>query len=167
MRRRAPALATCAAAALLALSLSACGGGGYKTRTLHLNETNTSDFGFADAPPKTKVGKQGPQSFSPGDGISFRSVLSDASKKPVGELNAGCVITHAGTFDTAKAQCTATATVPGGDLTLSVGGRFGGGTTRGAIVGGTGDYKGAGGTFESANSNAPSKDTFDIQIPQK
>ena len=114
------------------------------------------------------MGKQGPQSFSPGDVVSFRSVLIDASKKPVGELNAECVMTHAGTFDTAKAQCTGTATVPGGELVLNVGGRFGGAVTHGALVGGTGDFKGAGGTFDSVQvANGPNRDTFNIQIPQK
>jgi hypothetical protein len=153
---------------LLVLGLSACGGGGYKTRTLSFSERDfNEDFGFADAPPKTKLGKQGPERLTPGDVLSFRSGLLQGGK-PTGEINATCAITHAGTSQDARGQCQGTATVPGGQLVLNVAGAFASGTTRGAIVGGTGDYKGAGGTFTSVESpNGPNKDTFNIQIPQK
>jgi hypothetical protein len=164
MRRSALA----AVPAVLLLGLSACGGGGYDTKTLKFSEKNSQDFGYSDAPPKTKFGKQGPQRLSPGDVLAFRNPLVGAGGKVAGELDATCAVTHAGTFKTARVACQGTATVPGGQLALNVGGLFGGGaTTRGSIVGGTGDYKGAGGTFASTNSNGPSKDTFEIQIPKK
>jgi hypothetical protein len=155
-----------ALSAVLILGLSACGGGGYDTKTVKATEKDTQDFGFSDAAPKTKVGKQGPEKLSPGDALTFRSDILQGAKT-VGSLDATCTITHGGRFDTARAQCHGTATLPGGQLALNVGGRFGG-NTRGAIIGGTGDYKGAGGTFESLDQqNGPTKDTFNIQIPKK
>jgi hypothetical protein len=159
--------ALAAVPAVLVLGLSACGGGGYDTKTVKADEKDTQDFGLSDAPPKAKITKQGPDRLTPGDVLAFRSLLTQGGKQ-VGELGATCAITHAGTFATARAQCEGTATLPGGELALNVSGAFGANTTRGAIVGGTGDYKGAGGTFTSTNvENGPNKDTFEIQIPKK
>ena len=152
--------------AVLVFGLSACGGGGYDTKTVKATEKDTQDFGFSDAAPKTKVGKQGPETLSPGDALSFRSDIVQGAKT-VGSLDATCTATHGGRFDTGRFQCQGTATLPKGQLVLNVSGHIGG-ATRGAIVGGTGDYKGAGGTFESIDSeNGPTKDTFNIQIPKK
>jgi hypothetical protein len=153
--------------AVLVLGLSACGGGGYETKTVKATESDSGgDFGFSDAAPKTKVGKQGPEQLSPGDTLSFRSDLFQG-KKTVGSVGATCTATHGGRFDTGLFQCQGTATLPKGQLVLNVAGHIGG-ATRGAIVGGTGDYKGAGGTFESLDqANGGSKDTFNIQIPKK
>jgi hypothetical protein len=150
----------------LALGLSACGGGGYDTKTIKADEKDTNEFGFSDAAPKAKVGKQGPDKLSAADALAFRELLVQGGKQ-VGELDVHCAVVHGGTFDTAKTQCDATATLPGGSLALSAAAIFGKGVT-GSIVGGTGDYKGAGGTFTSENNpNGPNHDTFEIQIPKK
>jgi hypothetical protein len=155
-----------AIAAVLVLGLSACGGGGYDTKTVKVSEKDTNDFGFSDAAPKTKVGKQGPEKLSTGDGLAFRELLVQG-KKQVGELGVSCTVTHGGTFDTARNQCHATATLPDGQLALVAALTFGK-DVDGAIVGGTGDYKGAGGTFTvQQHENAPNEDTFEIQIPKK
>lgn len=162
MRRLVPAVS-----AVLILGLSACGGGGYDTKTLKLREKDTGDFGFSDAAPKTKVGKQGPEKLSPGDGLAFGQLLLDGTKQ-VGELRVSCTVTSSGTFETAKSACHAAATLPDGQLALEAPVTFNNQTVKGAIVGGTDDYKGAGGTFTSSqNDNAPNDDTFEIQIPKK
>jgi hypothetical protein len=156
-----------ALSAALILGLSACGGGGYDTKTVNVLEKDTDDFGFSDAAPKTKVGKQGPEKLSPGDGLAFRELLLQG-KKQVGELDVSCTVTHGGTFEKARTQCSGTATLPDGQLAIDAAVVFGKDDVAGAIVGGTGDYKGAGGTFTSQNNeNAPNKDAFNIQIPKK
>jgi hypothetical protein len=52
-----------------------------------------------------------------------------------------------------------------------VGGKgFGGGTTEGAVVGGTGDYAGATGSFTSSDESGtdkPSEDTFRLFVPEQ
>jgi hypothetical protein len=99
--------------------------------------------------------------------------MIDDSGKDVGDLDATCTVTatKTGSFDDSRAQCIGTATIPGGTLTLTVGGTaFGAGTTRGAIVGGTGDYAGATGTFTSSDESGtdkPSVDTFQLFIPHQ
>ncbi len=64
-----------------------------------------------------------------------------------------------------------TADLPRGTLTVAVGGKdFGAGTTRGAVLGGTGDYAGATGTLVSSDESGtdkPSKDTFRLFIPKQ
>ncbi|HKP90528.1 MAG TPA: hypothetical protein VJT75_11225 [Thermoleophilaceae bacterium] len=161
MRRLVPAVF-----AVLVLGLSACGGG-YDTKTVKADEEESGgSFGFSDAPPRTKVGKEGPRELSPGDVLAFSSRLKQGGK-PAGELSATCAITQPGSFRVAKAQCQGTATLPDGELVLNVSGKFASGTTRGAIVGGTGDYIGAGGTFTSVEAGGGSKDTFEIRIPKK
>jgi hypothetical protein len=168
MSRHASFFAAIVGATVIALGLSACGGDNFKEKTLKFTERDTNNFGFNDAPPTAKVGREGPNKLTPSDVISFAGDLLDSSKKKVGEINADCIAVRPGTFETAKAQCVGTATVPGGTLSLNVGGKFGGKVTSGAITGGTGDYKGAGGTFESVGTGGPgSKDTYNVQIPQK
>jgi hypothetical protein len=99
--------------------------------------------------------------------------MIDASGQPVGELDAMCTVTSttSGSFDDSNAQCVGTAEIPGGSLTLSVGGSaFGGGATRGAVIGGTGDFAGATGSFTSsdeAGTDKPSQDTFELFIPEQ
>jgi hypothetical protein len=165
MTRNASFPAALVGALVFALGLSACGKDGYKEKTLTLQERETNFFGFNDAAPKTKVGKEGPEKLSPGDVLSFTSDMLDKSKKKVGELNANCIVTRPGTFNIAHVQCTGTFGAPGGSLSVTVGGRF---TDKvsGPITGGTGDYQGAGGTFASSGGDNAT-DTFKLRIPQK
>jgi hypothetical protein len=166
------------AAALLALGavvvLAGCGGSSgtqFKAQTLTFDEKDTNVFGFVDAPPMTKTGPQGPEKVSNGDEVTFRSDLIDSSGADVGDLDATCTFTDAGSdgkFESSHTVCTGVATVPGGSLTLNVGGKaFASNTTNGAVTGGTGDYAGATGSFVSAGSdNGPNHDTFTIYVPQ-
>jgi hypothetical protein len=102
---------------------------------------------------------------------TFSSDLLDASKKDVGDLDATCVATRAtGRFDTSSQVCTGVMTVPGGALTLNVGGKVfqEGVTLQGAVVGGGGQYAGATGSFTSTESggNRPSKTTVNLFLPK-
>jgi hypothetical protein len=77
----------------------------------------------------------------------------------VGQLDVSCTVTHGGTFETARTQCSGTATLPDGQLAFDAAVVFGKDDVNGAITGGT---------FTSQNNeNAPNKDTFEIQIPKK
>ncbi|MDQ3850267.1 MAG: hypothetical protein M3296_06600 [Actinomycetota bacterium] len=138
-------------------------------KTLKFTEKDTNDFSFIDNPPKTKLGRQGPEKLSNGDQLAFRQLFVDAARKTVGALDATCLITGAGNgrFDQASSTCHGTATVPGGQLFLSVGGKpFRTDTTRGAITGGSGRYEGAVGSFVSVGENN-SRDTIHIWVPKK
>lgn len=168
MRRTAVAAAIIAA---VLLGLSACGDDDPKLeeQTLRFTEQETDDFSFADNPPRTKLGERGPERLSPGDELSFRGNFVDASKKDVGDLDVACTITKGGRFDVSSAQCNGTASLPGGSLILSAGGRAFSDeeTTRGAVIGGTGKYSGATGNFTSTDTEAGSKYVFHVFVPKK
>ncbi len=168
-------VAAVGAAVLLAALVAGCGGGPTFTKqTLTFIERQNDDsFSFADNPPKSSTSNDGEPKLSNGDQITFTADMLDGSGKDAGDLDATCTVTATttGSFDDSRAQCVATATIPGGTLTLAVGGKaFGAGTTRGAVVGGTGDYAGATGSFTSsdeAGTDKPSQDTFQLLVPQR
>jgi hypothetical protein len=167
-------LATIALVAATALLVSACGGDNdvkFEKKTLTFTERDTDEFGFLDAAPRTKVGHAGPEKLSNADQFTFASDVIDASKKDVGDLDVSCIATRGtGRFETSSAVCTGVMTIPGGSLTLSVGGKpfREGAATRGAVVGGSGEYAGATGSFTSTQSgeNRPSKDTITVFVPK-
>jgi hypothetical protein len=164
-----------AAVAATAFLVSACGGDDdakFKKKTLTFTERDTDEFGFVDAAPKTKLTRDGPKKLSNADQLTFSSDLFDASKKDVGDLDASCIAIRATRrFETSSMLCTGVMTIPGGSLTLSVGGKpFQEGVdTRGAVVGGSEEYAGATGSFTSTESgrNRPSKDTITVFVPKE
>jgi hypothetical protein len=97
----------------------------------------------------------------PGKGFSLSLPLQDSSKKTVGEFNAICIATQPSSGNNLTGTCSGVADVPGGQLAIQVGGPITQGVT-GAIVGGTGKYEGATGTFTSPDKGA---DTFNITLP--
>ena len=169
-------LAVASAVALLAVLVAGCSGGGgpaLTKQTLTFTERqNDNSASFVDNPPKSSATRDEPK-LSLGDQLTFTADMLDRSGKNVGDLDASCIVTATatGSFDDSHAQCVGTADIPGGSLTLAVGGKaFGAGTTRGAVVGGTGDYAGATGSFTSSDENGtdkPSQDTFRLFIPER
>jgi hypothetical protein len=176
MTRRAPLLAV-TAVVLLAVLAAGCGGGGrvtFATQTLSFTERQNDDsFSFVDNAPKSPPSSGDEPKLSNGDQITFTADLIDGSGEDVGDLGVTCTVTAttSGSFEDSRAQCVGTAEIPGGTLTLTVGGKaFGAGTTRGAVVGGTGDYAGATGTFTSSDekgTDKPSHDTFRLFTPHR
>ena len=169
-------LAAASAVALLAVLVAGCSGGAgaaLTKQTLTFTERqNDNSASFVDNPPKSSATGDEPK-LSPSDQLTFTADMLDRSGKDVGDLDASCTVTATatGSFDDSHAQCVGTADIPGGSLTLAVGGKaFGAGTTRGAVVGGTGDYAGATGSFTSSDENGtdkPSQDTFRLFIPKQ
>lgn len=154
-----------------ALGLAACGdddAGSLGERTLRLTEQQTDNFGFADNAPRTKMGEEGPEELSNADQITFSSDLLDASRKDVGDLDITCTITRPGGLDMSHQHCAGTASLADGSLTLSRGGRvFGGTSTAGAILGGSGAYAGATGSFsEAEEQSGRTPYTFRILLPK-
>jgi hypothetical protein len=166
MRMRSIRIAVLGLGVVAALALLA-GCGSSKTHgaegTLKLTEPggNTSSFGV--------IGKASEKGISPGNGLAFSSPLQNSEKKTVGEINAFCIATQP-SGENLNGTCSATATVPGGTFALNLGGKsIGNGTHNGAIVGGTGKYNGALGTFSSAKNGGgehPSETvTFSYTLP--
>ena len=170
-------LVAATAAVLLAALVAGCGGGGgvkLQKQALSFTEKQNDDSSsFADNPPKSSPSTSDEPTLSNGDQLTFTAGMIDGSGNDVGDLDATCTVTATttGSFDDSRAQCIGTADIPGGSLTLAVGGKaFGAGTTRGAVVGGTGDYAGATGSFTSSDENGtdkPSRDTFRLFIPHQ
>ena len=152
-----------AVSALVALLLAGCSDNTHGSQsTLKLTEPggNTGTFG--------PIGKVTPKKAPAGSGFAFSSPLQDSSKKNVGELNAFCIGTQPSNPQELTGTCSGTATVQGGSLALNVGGKIGNGVS-GSIIGGTGKYAGATGTFSSTptgkGGNGPMADTFNITLP--
>jgi len=166
MRMKGRTVMAGSAALVMAVGVSACNKG-LQAKTLHVNEKDTNNFGFADNPPKAKVGPNGPDMLTNGDSITFSNDIVDAAGKNVGDLQATCVTTRKGGFDHAGVTCHGTFTLPKGQLFVAVGGlhAFGNKGTIGAVVGGTGDYAGATGTFSGSNGKN-AKDTFKLFLPK-
>lgn len=102
----------------------------------------------------------------PGSGFAFSIPLQDSSKETVGEINAVCIATRRAPAEPLlSGTCSGMADVPEGQLAIAVGGTVDPHDTFGAIVGGTGKYEGATGTFTSKFRGDHSKDTFTITLP--
>jgi hypothetical protein len=132
-----------------------------KEQTLKLIEPGGNAGNFAP------IGKTTENKVPAGSGFALSIPLQDSAKKPVGEINATCIATKPSRGQALQGTCTGTAQVPGGQLAINVGGAVGDNIT-GAIVGGTGKYTGASGTFSSKSrpgDNAPTDDTFTITLP--
>jgi hypothetical protein len=157
--------------AALAIGLAAAGCGSDETHgsegTVTLTEpaeTGGKSFGLIGTPSHSRT-------LPPGHGFAFSAPLQDSGGKTVGEINAFCIATQASPGEALSGTCSGTAAVPGGGFALNVGGKEIGGSVAGAIVGGTGKYVGALGTFTSKEESAgkgeegPSTLTFRYTLP--
>jgi hypothetical protein len=133
------------------------------TGTLSLHEpASGGTFNFVDNAPKSPK----PQSrtrLSSKDAVIFTNPLQDASGRRVGTVRAACFVRTPGRFASAKLDCFGTfALTNGSSIFIDVPGiSLAGSTTDGTIVGGTGAYAGAKGTFHSvSHRDESSDDTF-------
>lgn len=151
--------ATAALAAVATPALAQSGAGG---RTIAFREVEKgSTFKFVDQAPRTTVGKHGPGRFSPGDALVFTTPLADTRGR-IGRLRALCTATRSSRrFEKAAFLCTGAIILRYGTLFVDVA-NVGGSVTRGAVVGGTGAYAGARGTFVSREGKTGSKDVVTL-----
>lgn len=149
------ALLSCLAALAFAGSASAA------TKTLTFKEPEKgSTFNFVDAAPKSKLKHGFPTKFSAGDQVIFTNRL-EAEGKPVGRIRVVCTATTtAKKFAAAGFVCNGIAEFSNGTLVFAA--MLAEGNTEGAIIGGSGIYAGAHGTFFSKEGKGTSTVTVTL-----
>jgi hypothetical protein len=118
-----------------------------------------STFRFIDHTPRVRS-ENNPR-FSMGDQIVFTNPLANASGARIGKLHATCTMTVGGRFSRAVAVCTGAYRLQAGQLQVQVLTKLTGETTVGSVVGGTGAYANARGTFRSVTR---SDDNSDVTV---
>ena len=158
--QRSTILAGSVVAALATAGVLAVSGGAEAPsgQTIQVVERGGSEK-FVDVAPRARGGFN----VSAGDAFLFSSPLFNGANKRVGTLDARCTFTRGG--KQARGICEGVFALADGDLLLSA--RLSvSGSVKGAIVGGTGAYAGARGTFTSVDrpggDNAPSDDTITL-----
>ncbi|MGZ4277215.1 MAG: hypothetical protein ACXVFK_10940 [Solirubrobacteraceae bacterium] len=155
------AAAGIAAIGVAAPVLAQSNGGG---QTITFRELNKgSRFKYIDNPPKNPAHRR--PTFSVGDEFVLANPLADDSGK-IGELRATCTITKKAPGNDAGLGlghpfCTGAFLLKGGTLfveTVDAGGKV----TSGGVVGGTGAYVGARGTFTSTTTKTGADDTVHL-----
>jgi hypothetical protein len=160
MTARRFAVAGTAVATALCLASPAMAQAPTGTLTFH-EPANAGTFNIVDNAPKSRQGGARTR-FSTKDALVFTNALQDADGKRAGTVRVTCYIRKAGTFATAKSDCIGVFGLATGNIYVSVLDQsFSSSTTDGTIVGGTGPYVGAKGTFHSvSHKNDTSDDTL-------
>lgn len=151
--------AAIAATAVAAPVLAQSSGG----QTITFRELDKgSRFDYLDNPPRNSKHRR--PVFSIGDKIVLGNPLADDSG-PIGELRATCTFTKkapaADNVDPARPLCSGAFVLKSGTLFVETA-DAGGKTTRGAVVGGTGAYVGARGTFASTSTRSGANDVVNL-----
>jgi hypothetical protein len=160
MRRRAALILALAASAALCAALASTGSADHPgSQTLTFVERNNEQtFEFVDNRPRSR--KRGEPSVSPGDMLLASNALYNAANtRREGRLFAKCTaVLGARTFERATFLCAMTARLSNGTLVGSL--LFKGNATGGAVIGGTGAFEGASGSFSLDLRRRTSLDTF-------
>jgi hypothetical protein len=122
-----------------------------------------STFRFFDVRPLTKFTREGPRRVSPGDGFAVTAPLLDASSARAGKLYAVCDAANGSRrFSRVRFVCQGEVALKDGTLSITALFRdSGNGAVSGEVVGGSGAYEGANGSFTSSGGENP-VDTFHI-----
>jgi len=119
-------------------------------------------FRFFDVRPLTTLTREGPRRVSPGDGFALTAPLLDASGARAGKVYAVCEATNgARRFSRIRFVCHGEVTLTDGTLGITALFRELGAGVHGEVVGGSGAYEGANGSFSSSAGDNP-VDTFHI-----
>jgi hypothetical protein len=147
------------AAAATSLCLAAPAMAQAPTGTLTFHEpASGGTFSIVDNAPKSRTHGERTR-FSTKDALVFTSPLQDASGKRAGTLKVICWITSPGTFASAKSECFGKFQLANGSIFAYVPSQsFASSTTDGTVIGGTGTYAGAKGTFHSVQHNNDTSD---------
>jgi hypothetical protein len=151
--------AAVAAAAVAAPVLAQSGGG----QTITFHELNKgSRFAYTDNPPRNAHNKR--PVFSVGDQITLANPVADDSGS-LGELRAVCTFTKKApatdNVNPGHPFCSGAFVLKSGTLFVDTA-DAGGKTTHGAVVGGTGAYVGARGTFTSTSTKSGANDVVTL-----
>jgi hypothetical protein len=145
------ALAALAAVAVIAIPAVAQSPATFTFKELEKGST----FKIVDVAPKAK-GERSPPGV--GDTLTFTNPLSG----PAGKLSADCLVTKSGKkFEAVVVLCDGTYAFKAGTVYVSALTKLTGHTV-GAVVGGTGDYASAEGTFESRDVKGGSTTTISL-----
>jgi hypothetical protein len=132
------------------------------SQTITFKETNKgSTFAFVDNPPRAKNPRR--PTFSPGDNFIISNPLVSSSGARVGVLRATCTITQASKNPAhAPTICYGVFSLKAGQLDALVSTTSLEQGVSGAIIGGTGAYAGARGTFKSVTTKTGDNDTITL-----
>lgn len=127
------------------------------TTITFVERNNQGTFKFIDAPPRST--RRGEPTVSPGDiFLGSNPLYNAANTRREGRLFFKCTaILGAKRFERATFQCEGTARLSNGTLAISV--LFKGGDPAGPVIGGTGAYEGASGSFTSDERRRTAVDT--------
>jgi hypothetical protein len=163
MSNRFAALAAAAAAAVVVAApvLADTSSDGH---TITFREVDKgSRFNYIDNPPRNPHNRR--PFFSVGDQFALGNPLADSTGN-IGELRAVCTITKKApannNVNPGHPFCTGAFVLKSGTLFIETT-DAGGSSTTGAVVGGTGSYVGARGTFQSISTKTGGDDTVTLQ----
>jgi hypothetical protein len=127
------------------------------TTLTFVERNNQGTFRYIDIRPKSRRGEP---SVSPGDSfVGSNPLYNAANTRRRGKLFFKCTaIVGAKRFERATFQCEGTARLSNGTLAISV--LFRGGDPGGPVIGGTGAYEGASGSFTEDERRRTAVDTF-------
>jgi hypothetical protein len=152
---KSPRIALAVFGAALVFALLSAGSALAATKTIEFEETEKgATFAYVDNAPTSPLKHGFPTKISAGDMIVLNNPLLEGGKR-IGHLSVSCVATKTSNkFDGAQFNCSGTFVLPGGTLIASamISGQS---ATEGAIVGGTGKYGGARGTFTTKETKGP------------
>lgn len=158
-RRAALTVALVASAALVAVFAGTVSADHPGSTTLTFVERNNQGtFEFVDVRPRSF--RRGEPRISPGDMfLGSNPLYNAANTRRRGKLFFKCTaIVGAKRFERATFQCEGTARLSNGTLAISV--LLRGGDPAGPVIGGTGAYEGASGSFSSDERRRIAVDTF-------
>jgi hypothetical protein len=121
-----------------------------------------STFKFVDNPPRSRGRTERTTTISMGDVFVFTNRLINGAGQRSGVFYATCVAARGGRLDRTFVLCHGVAKLHDGDIAVEVATGFGDVVT-GSVVGGTGAYNGARGTFTSRGAEGrPTVETFEL-----
>ena len=120
-------------------------------------------FHFIDVRPLTRFTREGPRRVSPGDGFAIAQPLHDTSGARAATLYVTChAVNGARRFSRVRFLCAGEVRLKDGTLSITALFRdVGPGAVTGEVVGGSGAYEGANGSFTSSGGENP-VDNFHI-----
>ena len=159
MKRRGALTVALAASAAVLAALAGTGSADHpgSTTLTFVERNNEGTFRVIDNPPRAP---RRSQRVSPGDMfLGSNTLYNAANTRREGKVFFKCTaILGAKRFQRATFQCEATARLANGTLAVSV--LFRGGDPGGPVIGGSGAYEGASGSFTSDERGRTSVDTF-------